>query len=138
MKRPRRRGRAMPSIVRLCRMCHGDLGGQCWNCRPSRRAPYHPGPGYTLEGRRASEYPVGTILVDVYFADRWEVMPCPKRRGVITRQRRLSDGFEVDDYQDQARYLTPEEIADPETWRLPTSDKPRRTAPINDKQGVLL
>lgn len=44
----------------------------------------------------------------------------------------------VEDHQGPPRYLTPEEIADPETWRLPTSDNPRRTVPISDKQGVLL
>lgn len=123
-------------------MCHGDTGGQCWNCRPSRRTPYHPGPGYTLEARKASEYPVGTILVDVYFADRWEVMPPGRKPGVVARLRRVGEGFPqervVEDHQGQPRYLTPEEITDPETWRLPTSDKPRRTAPISDKQGVLL
>lgn len=97
----------MHSIVRLCRMCHGrprsGLRGECWNCRPSHRTPYHPGPGYTLEARRASEYPVGTILVDVYFADRWEVMPPGRKPGVVARLRRVGAGFPqervVEDYR---------------------------------------
>ena len=129
----------MPSIVRLCWYCHGypesGPGGQCWNCIPSRHAPYHPGPGYTLEARRASEYPVGAVIVDVYRGERMEIVARLKSG---LRMRRLADGLDLVYAEDQPRYLTPEEFADPETWRLPIRDKQRQTATISARQGVLL
>jgi hypothetical protein len=100
--------------------------------------PYHPGRGFVLRGQRASEFEPGTILIDVYRADRWEVLP-PKGRKALLRMRRLSDGREHENHQDEARYITPERLADPATWKLPTNDNVRRTAPTCDRrQGVLL
>lgn len=80
----------------------------------------------------------GEIAVDVYHCDRYFVLPTPKRRGVLSRSRRLSDGLESDDYQGQARYVSPEEFTDPETWRLPTTDHSQRRATANASQSVLL
>ena len=129
----------MPSIVRLCWYCHGHPasvpGGRCWNCIPSRHARYPPGPGYTLEGRRASESPAGAVIVDVYRGERLLIVARAKS-GI--RMRRLSDGLDLVYAEDQPRYLSPEEVADPETWRLPTSANQRRTATTCAKQGVLL
>lgn len=132
----------MTSIVRLCPICdgHPDRGDgtmACWYCRVRPGHPYRVA-GYVLSARPLSDFAPGEIAVDVYHCDRWLSLPTPKRRGVTARARRLSDGFEVDEYTPQPRYVRPEEFTDPETWRLPTPELTCRPSTARAGQGVLL
>ncbi len=134
------------SIVDLCQVCQGhpERFGGCFNCRPSWRTPYHPGPGYVLRGQCAHEFAPGTVVIDVYYGWQMVVAP-PKRRGGPICLRRLNDGFENEEHQCDRRYVTPERMADPATWvrpPLPAPDdgarRPEYAPRCDVRQGVLL
>lgn len=107
------------NIVKLCWGCLGRTPpsdpAECWSCSPSRRAPTHPGKGYMIEAHPETDFEPGDTLVDGYTAERWRL----ERRGKHLWMTSLDRAFEHQVYSPSPRYISPEEAADPETWRAP-------------------
>lgn len=118
----------MPSIIVECPVCDGGRRRKdCFNCKPRRssRRVNRPGPGYILRGEFLSAFPVGAIVVDVYFGERERIVK--KGKNFIEMERVSSghgpfrQGWVHRDYSGdtQARWVSLERYLDPETWRRP-------------------
>lgn len=118
----------MPSIIVECPVCDGGRKrGDCFNCKPRRssRRINNPGPGYILKGDFLSAFPVGSVVVDVYFGEHERIIK--KGKNFIELERvsggrgAFKQGWIHRDYSGdtQARFVSLERYFDPETWRKP-------------------